>query len=82
METNKPDKFKLIEGGRDEFERTSEFAIKVGEIKKELKDKYSLALPSERGWVRRLLLKINLEIEIRKRIQALNSWKNLHAINH
>jgi hypothetical protein len=81
METNKPDKFKLIEGGRDEFERTNEFAIKVEEIKKELTDKYSLALSSERTWVRRLLLKIKLEIEIRKKIRALSSFKNLHFIN-
>jgi hypothetical protein len=80
METNKGDKFKFIDGGRDEFEGTNEFAIKVGQIRKELKDKYSPELSNERSWVRRLLLKIKLEIEISKRIRALSSLKNLHAI--
>jgi hypothetical protein len=80
METSKPDKLRLMEGGREELEGTDEFMIKIGEIRKELNDKYSLALSSERSWIRRLLLKIKLEIEIRKRVRALSSLKNLHAI--
>ncbi len=82
METSKPDKFKLIEGGRDEFERTSEFINKVEEIRKELTDKYSQKLSNERNWVRRFIVKVKLEIEIKKRIRALSSLKNLHVINH
>ena len=81
METIKPDKFQLMEGGRDELEGTNEFMIKMGEIRKEVKDKYSFALSSEKSWVRRLLLKIKLEIEIRKRVRALSSLRNLHAIS-
>ena len=82
MKTEKPDKFSLIEGGRDELESTSEFNNKVNEIKKELTDKYSQILLNERNWVRRLLIRVKLNIEIRKRIQALSSLKNLHTINH
>ena len=82
METNKSDKFEFMDGGMDEFERTNEFAIKVAQIRKELQDKYSLELSSERSWVRRLLLQIKLEIEIRKRIRTLSSLKNLHTINY
>jgi hypothetical protein len=82
MKQDKPDKFSLIEGGREEFESTSEFNNKVDEIEKELTDKYSLILLNERNWVRRLLMRVKLKIEIRKRVQALSSLKNLHAINH
>ena len=82
METSKPDKFKLFEGGRDEFEGTSEFMSKVEEIRKDLTDQYSLKLSNERSWLKRLLIKVKLEIEIRKRIRALSSLKNLHVISN
>jgi type III secretory pathway component EscV len=80
METNKPDKkFKLFEGGRDEFESTRQFMAKVEEIRKDITDKYSEKLSNERNWVRRLLIKVKIEIEIRKRIRAISSFKNLHV---
>jgi hypothetical protein len=82
METSDPDKFKLIDGGRDEFERTHEFMNKVAEIRKDVTDKYSPILFNERNWLGRLFIKVKIEIEIRKRIQALSSLKNLHAINY
>ena len=81
MEGNKPVKFNLIEGGMDEFERTNEFVNKVAEIKKDVADKYSQKISNERNWLRRLFIRIKLEIEIRKRIKALSSLKNLHAFN-
>jgi len=79
METSKPDKFKLHEGGRDEFESTDEFMNKVEEIRKGLTAKYSQKLSNERNWIKRFLIKVKLEIEIRKRIRALSSLENLHA---
>ena len=82
METSNPDKFKLIEGGRDEFERTNEFNYKVAEIRKDVTDKYLPLHSNEKNWLGRLFIKTKIEIEIRKRIQALSSLKNLHAINH
>ena len=82
MKTSKPANFELFEGGRDEFERTSEFMNKVEEIRKDLTDKYSQKLSNERNWVRRFIIKIKLEIEIRKSVRALSSLKNLHAINN
>ena len=81
METNKPDKFKLIEGGRDEFERTNEFRSKMEEIRKDVTAKYLPTLSSEKNWLGRLFIKLKIEVEIRKRIQALSSLKNLHAIH-
>jgi hypothetical protein len=80
MKTNTPDKSNLFEGGRDEFEGTNEYNNKVNEIIKEVTDKYSSTLSDERHWVRRLLIKLKLKLEITKRIQALSSSKNLHVI--
>lgn len=82
METSNPGKIKLMEGGRDEFERTNEFMNKVAEIRKGVTDKYSPILSNERNWLGRLFIKVKIEIEIRKKIQALSSLKNLHAINY
>jgi len=81
METSNPDKFKLIEGGRDEFERTNEFRNKVEEIRKDVMAKYFPILSTERNWLGRLFIKTKIEIEIRKRIEALTSLKNLHVVN-
>jgi type III secretory pathway component EscV len=81
MKTKKTNKLKLHEGGRDEFEGTDEFINKVEEIRKDLTEKYSQKLSNERNWVRRFSIKVKLEVEIRKRIRALSSLKNLHAIN-
>jgi hypothetical protein len=80
METSEQfNKFKLIEGGRDEFEGTEEFMNKEEEIRKDLTDKYAQKLSNERNWVRRFLIKVKLGIEIRKKIRTLSSLKNLHA---
>ena len=79
METSKPDKFKLMEGGRAEFESTDEFLKKVENIRKELTDQYLQKLSPERNWIRRFLIKVKLVLKIRKKIRALSSLKNLHA---
>lgn len=80
MKSKQAKPFNIIEGGRQELEGTNEFQNKVDEIRKELTQKYSPTLSTERNWLRRLLIKVKLEIEIRKRIQALSSLKNLHSI--
>jgi len=82
METTRSDKFKLHEGGRDEFESTDEFMNKVEKIRKDLTEKYSQNLSNERNLLKRLLITVKLEIDIRKRIQTLSSLKNLHVINN
>lgn len=82
MKTSKPNKFHLREGGVDEFESTAEFMNEVEEIRKEVTDTYSQKLSNERNWLRRFLIKVRLEIEIRKKIRVLSSLKNLHAINN
>jgi len=82
METNKPAKFNLIENGRDEFERTNEFRNKVAEIRKDVTAKNLPILSNQRTWLGRLFINVKIEMEIRKRIDALSSTKNLHAINN
>jgi hypothetical protein len=81
MKTKPTELFNLIEGGRANLENTSEFIKKVDEIKKEVTDKYSLTMVNEKNWVKRILIKIKLQIEIRKRVRELSSLKNLHIVN-
>lgn len=71
-------KLELFEGGKEEFEKTKDFIGKSEAIKTALIEKYSIILSNEKNWLRRLLIKVKLKIEIRKRIQALSSLKNLH----
>jgi hypothetical protein len=81
METRRWNKFNLIEGGRDEFEGTNEFMKRIAEIKKEVTAEFFLTIAHEGNWLRRLVIKIKIENEIRKRINILSSLKNLHAIS-
>lgn len=80
MNKKMDEKIRIIADGRERFERTTEFERKVTEIKKEVKDKYSLILLEERSWIKRLVIRIKLNVEIRRKIAELSSDKNLHVI--
>jgi hypothetical protein len=82
MKTNQTGQTNLIDGGKENWEKTNEFKSKVAEIKKELEDKYSLTLLNERNWLRRLLIQVRFMVEMRKRIEQISSFKNLHMVNH
>ena len=69
----------LIDGGKDNWERTDEYNKKVNAIRRELLDKYSLVLSTEKNWFKRLFIEIRLWLELKKRIDELSSWKNLHV---
>ena len=69
----------LIEEGKNNWERTDEFNKKVNEINRELLDKYSLVLSTERNWFKQQIIKIRLWLEMKKRIDELSSWNNLHV---
>ncbi len=77
IKTTRP--INLIDEGKDNWESTDEFNKKVDEIKRELSDKYSLVLSTEKNWFKRLFIKIRLWLELKKRIDELSSWKNLHV---
>lgn len=78
----KQGKNNLMEGGRESLENTNEFKRKVEEINREVKDKYSLALLNEKNWVKRILIIVRRQIEIRRRIAELSSLRNLHTTHH
>jgi hypothetical protein len=68
----------LIDEGKDNWERTDEFNKKVNEIRQGLLDKYKPLLLSEKNWFKRLIIKIRIWFEMKKRIDELSSWRNLH----
>ena len=78
MKAKRAGQSNLIEGGKERLENTNEFKSKVEEIKKDVRDKYSLTILNEKNWTRRMLIVIRREIEIRKKIAELSSLKNLH----
>jgi len=79
MKTKRSERSNLIEGGKESFENTNEFRSKVEQIEKDVRDQYSLTLSHEKNWAKRILIAIKREIEIRRRIAALTSLKNLHV---
>lgn len=81
MKTNKSDNLNLREGGKEEFESTIEFVRQANEIRKQVTDKYAPLLLQQGSWLRRFFIRLKRENEIRKRIQQLSSWKNLHTKN-
>ena len=81
MKTNKSDKLNLREGGKEELEATYEFARQASEIRKQVTDKYAPLISQQRSWLTRFLTRLKRENEIRKQIQRLSSWKNLHSKN-
>ena len=82
MKTKQEGKSNLIEGGRARLENTNEFQRKVEEIKNEVRDKCSQALLNEKNWIKRILIIVRRQIEIRRRIAELSSLRNLHTTHH
>lgn len=78
MNAKRPGQSNLIEGGKKRLENTNQFKSKVGEIKRNIREKYSMTILNEKNWARRIIIVIRREIEIRRRIEELSSLKNLH----
>ena len=78
MNSKRQEPTNLIEGGRERLESTDEFRRKVQEIIKEVRDKYSLTLLNEKNWLKRIIIVVRRDNEIRKRISEVSSSKNLH----
>ena len=79
MKTKQTKPVNLVDGGKDEWEMTEEYRKTVTRIVEEVSDKYSILLTNEKNWIKRLLIKVRLEIEIKRKIDALSSPRNLHA---
>jgi len=69
----------LIEQGKNNWESTTEFNKRVDEIRRNVLDKYSPILSTEKNWFKRQIINIRLWLEMKKRIDELSSWKNLHV---
>lgn len=78
MKTTRNAPVNLFKGGRRSFENTPAFRQKVLAIEREVADMYSLSLVNERSWMKRLFIRIRLQLEIRRRIRELSSLRNLH----
>jgi hypothetical protein len=71
---------KVISGGRNAYEHTDEFKAKKEEIVKEVMDKYLARINVERMPVKKWLLRVKMNIEIRKAILKFSSYRNLHSV--
>ena len=79
MKTKTTQPNNLIDEGKANWESTDEYNKKVNEIRRELLQKHSSVLSTERNWFKRQIIKIRLCLELKKRIDELSSWKNLHV---
>ena len=69
---------KLIEDGKDCFEKTNEFQRKKEQIRTDMTMNYEPLLAAAKNWAGRMMTLIRRELEIRRRISELSSFKNLH----
>lgn len=81
MKTKQPKQINLIEDGKNEWEQTDEYKGRVSKIIKEVTDKYSSSLLTEKNWIKRLLIKLRRTIEIEQKIREVSSSKNLHTMH-
>jgi hypothetical protein len=81
MKTQQTKPVSLIEGGKDEWEMTEDYRKNVTRIVRDVSDKYSALLTNEKNWIKRLLIKIRLTVDIERKVNALSSLRNLHATN-
>jgi hypothetical protein len=82
MKTKRAEQSNLMESGKERLENTNEFKRKVEQIRKDVRQQYSLMLFNEKNWAKRILIVIRREVEIRRRIAELSSLKNLHIAHH
>lgn len=73
-------KINIIENGRNEWEMTDEYKDKARKIVEEVTASYSMRLLNEKNRIRRMVLKLQREVEISKKISDLSSSRNLHAM--
>ena len=78
MKINTNPKTSFFEGGKESWEKSAEFRKKVTQLKKQLQDKYEPDFSSEKNWLKRLILKTRIWVEMRNEISKLKSGRNLH----
>jgi hypothetical protein len=68
----------IIESGPQNFKNSKTYSDKVKAIKEEIKINYRSLLDSEPDFMRRIILKLKMEIEIRRAISKLNSQEKVY----
>ena len=74
------EKSRITADGKERLERTAEYEKNVAELKKEVKNTYAWRLLEERSWIKRLIIRVKIRIEIRRKIAELSSDRNLHLM--
>jgi hypothetical protein len=78
MKTNTNRQASIFEGGKESWERTSEFRRKVTQLKKQLQDDYEPELSGEKNWFKLMIIKTRIWLDIRRKISEMKSGRNLH----
>jgi hypothetical protein len=71
-------KSNIIESGPRNFKNSKTYLDKVKAIKEEIKTNYKSLLENEPDFIRRIILKLKMEIEIRRAISKLNSLEKMY----
>jgi hypothetical protein len=71
-------KLKIIESGPQNFKNSKTYSDKVKAIKEEIKTNYKPLLDNEPDFIRRIILKLKMVIEIRRAISKLNSSEKMY----
>jgi hypothetical protein len=71
-------KSKIIESGPQHFKDSKTYLDKVKAIKEGIKMNYKSLLDNEPNFIRRIILKLKMEIEIRRAVSKLNSLEKMY----
>jgi hypothetical protein len=71
-------KSQIIESGPRNFQKSQTYLDKVNAIKEEIKINYKSRLDNEPNFIRQIILKLKIEIEISLAISKLNSLEKMY----
>jgi hypothetical protein len=69
---------KIISNGPKEFQKSKTYLDKDNAIKEETKTKYKFLFDKEHNFIKRIILKLRMEIEIRRKISKLRSLDKMY----
>ena len=70
----------FVADGAERDRESARYATEVERIRREVREEFSNALASA-GWIRRLLLRMQLRREIGKRVEELSPSSALYGVN-
>jgi uncharacterized protein (DUF1015 family) len=69
----------IIADGKRLFEKTKGVLAKTEQIRMEISKKYEPLISGERSYLKKLFLRIKMEVEIRRKLKEISSPRNLHV---